>query len=86
MGHKAGEGIGKSVKGMAAPIEVSLKPGRTGLGVDEERKRKKDSIRAQQTERGGVSPSMLVPPACTRTAQIMHGLTVRIYIAQWWHT
>lgn len=51
-GYKEGEGIGKSVKGRAAPIDVSLKSGRTGLGIDEERKRKKEDAKLQQTSRG----------------------------------
>ena len=52
MGYREGEGIGKSVKGRAAPIDVSLKSGRTGLGIDEERKRKKEDANLQQTYRG----------------------------------
>jgi hypothetical protein len=52
MGYREGEGIGRSVKGRAAPIQVSLKPGRTGLGIDEDRKRKQESFKAQQSSRG----------------------------------
>ncbi|BDA45554.1 probable G patch domain-containing protein 11 [Coccomyxa sp. Obi] len=45
MGYKEGEGIGKSVKGRVAPIAVDLKSGRTGLGVDEGRKRQREAAK-----------------------------------------
>lgn len=48
MGYKAGEGIGKDGRGRAAPISVDLKAGRTGLGVDEEKKRKQHSYKHLQ--------------------------------------
>ena len=48
MGYKAGEGIGREGKGRAAPITVDLKAGRTGLGVDEDRKRKQESYKQLQ--------------------------------------
>ena len=48
MGYKAGEGIGKEGKGRAAPINVDLKASRTGLGVDEDRKRKQGSHKQLQ--------------------------------------
>ncbi|CAK0782678.1 hypothetical protein CVIRNUC_005873 [Coccomyxa viridis] len=48
MGYKAGEGIGKEGKGRAAPITVDLKASRTGLGVDEDRKRKQESYKQLQ--------------------------------------
>ena len=54
MGYTEGEGIGRSVKGRAVPIDVSLKTGRTGLGIDEERKRKQEDAKVQQTSRGAV--------------------------------
>lgn len=41
MGYKEGEGLGRSAKGSTQPVELSLKAGRAGLGVDEERRRKK---------------------------------------------
>ena len=56
MGYTEGEGIGRSVKGRAAPIDVSLKAGRTGLGIDEERKRKKEDAKLQHTHRGAGLP------------------------------
>ena len=52
MGYKEGEGIGKSVKGRIAPIEVDLKSGRTGLGVDEARKRQKVAANLLRQEKG----------------------------------
>ncbi len=48
MGYKAGEGIGRDGRGRAAPISVDLKAGRTGLGVDEDRKRKQHSYKQLQ--------------------------------------
>lgn len=48
MGYKAGEGIGRDGRGRAAPISVDLKAGRTGLGVDEEKKRKQHSYKQLQ--------------------------------------
>lgn len=52
MGYKEGQGIGKSVKGIVAPISIDVKPARTGLGVDEERKRQKEAAKLVAAERG----------------------------------
>lgn len=52
MGFKAGEGLGRGVKGRTEPIELALKAGRTGLGVDEDRKRQRSYLQSQQQERG----------------------------------
>ncbi len=54
MGYKEGEGIGKSVKGRVAPIAIDLKSGRTGLGVDEARKRQRAAIDLLKQEKGNV--------------------------------
>ena len=54
MGYKEGEGIGKSVKGRVAPIAVDLKSGRTGLGIDEGRKRQREAARLVKQAQGVV--------------------------------
>ena len=40
MGFKQGTGLGKEQQGTAAPVEVLVKAGRRGLGVDEEERRR----------------------------------------------
>lgn len=60
MGYKAGEGIGKGGRGRAAPIAVDLKAGRTGLGVDEERKRKQQGYRQLQDIRSAACMPLLL--------------------------
>lgn len=55
MGYKAGEGIGKDRQGRAAPISLDLKAGRTGLGVDEEKKRKQQGYKQLQELRSDFS-------------------------------
>lgn len=52
MGYKEGEGIGKSVKGRVAPIAVDLKSGRTGLGVDEGKKRQREAAKVVKQAQG----------------------------------
>ena len=52
MGYKPGQGIGAGGGGRVEPVEVDLKATRAGLGVDEAKKRQRDSSRAQQAERG----------------------------------
>ena len=52
MGYQAGQGLGRSVVGRADPIELGLKAGRTGLGIDEERKRQHSQFQQQQLDRG----------------------------------
>ena len=39
-GYQEGEGLGLSSKGGAQPLDINLKAGRSGLGVDEAKKRK----------------------------------------------
>ena len=64
MGYKAGEGIGKEGKGRAAPIIVDLKASRTGLGVDEDRKRKQESHKQLQELKS--EPCQLIDSVCGR--------------------
>ena len=64
MGYQAGQGIGRSQIGRAAPIAVEVKGGRQGLGVDENRKRKKQFAEQQQKERG-MSHDLLDLPLCS---------------------
>lgn len=52
MGYRKGEGLGKSKTGRAEPIELLLRGTRTGLGVDEERKRKREESSRNQALRG----------------------------------
>lgn len=52
MGYKEGEGIGTSVKGRVAPIAVDLKSGRTGLGIDEGRKRQREAAKLVKEAQG----------------------------------
>ena len=62
MGYKAGEGIGRDGRGRAAPISVDLKAGRTGLGVDEDKRRKHSSYKQLQELRSARLSAMCIPP------------------------
>ena len=52
MGYQPGQGIGKGQTGRIAPVPVEIKGGRQGLGVEENRKRKKVQAEEQQKQRG----------------------------------
>lgn len=52
MGYKPGQGIGASVRGRSDPLEIDLRTGRTGLGIHEERKRKKEVAKLQKADLG----------------------------------
>ena len=52
MGYKKGSGLGKDNIGAAEPIKLVLKEQRTGLGVDEDRKRRQEAVLEEQLERG----------------------------------
>jgi hypothetical protein len=52
MGYKPGEGIGATGKGRTAPLEIDLRAGRTGLGIHEERKRRKEAAELQKAQLG----------------------------------
>ena len=52
MGYQEGQGVGATGAGRAEPLDVIQKPGRTGLGVDEGRKRRKAEAAAGQQARG----------------------------------
>lgn len=63
MGYKAGEGIGKDRQGRAAPLSLDLKAGRTGLGVDEEKKRKQQGYKQLQELRSEFANKHCKAPA-----------------------
>lgn len=52
MGWSDGQGLGASGSGPAAPLGVELKTKRTGLGIDEDRKRHQAEAELLQQERG----------------------------------
>lgn len=52
MGYQKGSGLGKHGTGRAEPIDVLVKDKRTGLGMDEERKRKREEAEKLQIFRG----------------------------------
>lgn len=52
MGYQSGQGLGRGTGGRADPLELSLKPGRTGLGIDEGRKRQRLAAQQAQQHRG----------------------------------
>lgn len=51
MGYQAGQGIGRNKTGRVVPIAVEIKGGRQGLGIEQNRKRKKQFAEQQQKER-----------------------------------
>lgn len=53
MGYRAGEGIGAARQGRAEPLAVDLKASRAGLGIDEDKRRRKERAVSQQVEKGG---------------------------------
>jgi hypothetical protein len=50
MGFKQGTGLGKEQQGTAAPVEVLVKAGRRGLGVDEEERRREETFKRRRVE------------------------------------
>ncbi len=52
MGYQKGKGLGKNQNGLAEPIGLLVKDKRTGLGLDEERRRKREEAEKLQTLRG----------------------------------
>ena len=52
MGYRPGMGIGKTVVGRAAPLDVNLKADRTGLGVYEAKRRREQAAQQERQERG----------------------------------
>lgn len=52
MGYQKGQGLGKDQSGRAEPIDLMIKDKRTGLGLDEERKRKREEAEKMQVLRG----------------------------------
>jgi hypothetical protein len=67
MGYQPGKGLGKSAEGRATPLDVNLKAGRTGLGVDEAKRRRAVAAQQERQERGesdgSCLPSLVVLPA-----------------------
>ena len=51
MGWKSGEGIGKTRKGVAPPVEAAARPKGLGLGADRSVKVKEEKKRPQKTSR-----------------------------------
>ncbi|KAK9838262.1 hypothetical protein WJX81_000993 [Elliptochloris bilobata] len=51
MGYRLGQGIGKTIIGRAAPVDVNLKAGRTGLGVDEAKRGRDAAAQQERQER-----------------------------------
>ena len=86
MGYKPDQGIGASGAGRTAPVEVDLKTARTGLGIDEAKRRQRDAVKAQQADRGTPSLTSMPSPtlACRELAQCRrHGcrLTAQTHAA-----
>ena len=54
MGYREGQGIGVAGQGCVEPVGLNLKASRAGLGIDEDRKRRKDWAQSQQAEKGAV--------------------------------
>lgn len=52
MGYQKGQGLGKDQSGRAEPIDLLIKDKRTGLGMDEERKRKREEAEKMEALRG----------------------------------
>ena len=59
MGYQPGKGLGKSAEGRATPLNVNLKAGRTGLGVDEAKRRRAAAAQQERQERGESDSSCL---------------------------
>jgi hypothetical protein len=55
MGYKEGSGLGSGTGGMASPLDVVLKSGRAGVGVDEAKVREKRQALEMSSERRQVS-------------------------------
>lgn len=56
MGYKKGQGLGKNRDGREEPIDLMIKDKKTGLGMDEERKRKREEAEKAQALRGTPPP------------------------------
>lgn len=54
MGYQKGKGLGKNQQGSAEPIDLAIRDKRAGLGIEEERKRKREAAERAQAERGRV--------------------------------
>ena len=75
MGYKPGQGIGAGGAGRVAPVEVELKTARTGLGIDEAKKRRTLAVKEQQADRGRRSSACCrMPGCCTFAEQGLHRL------------
>lgn len=52
MGYQPGHGIGKGNTGRTTPVPIEIKAGKQGLGIAENRKRKKLHDDQQRIQRG----------------------------------
>ena len=52
MGYRPGTGIGRTVVGRAAPLDINLKADRTGLGVSEAKRRREQAAQQERQQRG----------------------------------
>ena len=60
MGYKGGCGIGPGTGGIATPLDVVLKSGRAGVGVDEAKIREKRQALEMSSERRQVAEQVKV--------------------------
>ena len=61
MGYEKGRGLGRNQAGRVEPLELLVKEKRTGLGIDEDRKRKQEEAIQNQTVRGAEWVAMRLP-------------------------
>ena len=60
MGYQKGQGLGKNQTGRSEPLDLLVKDKRTGLGMDEEHKRKREQAEKMQVLRGLHSYSLQI--------------------------
>ena len=77
MGFREGQGLGRGTAGRTAPLDLTLKPGRTGLGVDEARRRRQAQAELGQAERGASSSHKIAHARLAR-----HLLMLQIVMSQ----
>ena len=52
MGYQKGQGLGRNQTGRSEPVDILIKDKRTGLGMDEEQKRKREEAEKMQVLQG----------------------------------
>ena len=78
MGYREGKGVGASESGRSDPLDVIIKPGRTGLGIDEGRKRHKAEVAKGQQARGKpLARSCQYPTLAWRFCQLCMSKSVK---------